>query len=291
MTRLRPAEMEPIPGNLARYDAELRRKTGLSLRQLACRANGIQEEEIQAVAGKVTVAAVPMSSGLGVIRGFSHAVAAIVAHLGFRVMVTHQVDVAGMAEAVERGGDILLVADDHRFIALTHGRHPLVDNAGATARGFVAGLEAMKGGVAGESVLILGCGPVGVAGAEALLARGASVTLLDTVRDRARSAFQALGPGGAGGLRVEEEEGPAVFCRYGLIFDATNAGGFMESGHLTPETVLAAPGVPLGLTPEAMAVHGDRVLHDSLEIGTATMAVQAAAEMARSSRPGKAGEP
>jgi len=54
--------------------------------------------------------------------------------------------------------------------------------------------------------------------------------------------------------------------------------------------MLAAPGMPCALTPEAMAENRDRILHDVLEIGTATMAVQAAANLAKSAETTKANE-
>lgn len=289
MTRLKATDIGPIAANLAGYDADLRRRTGLSLRQIACRAAGIQEEDLKKVMGGMTVAAVPVSTGLGVIEGFSEAVAAIVAHLGFRAFVTAHRDVAGLAEGMEMGGDILMLADDERFLAINPGRHQVVDNSKATALGFVAGLEAMNGGLAGASILILGCGLVGVAGAEALLERGASVALFDTDRERALIVSRELHPKASEPIRVEEE-GDTALNRYELIFDATNTGGFIESDHLTAKTLMAAPGLPCALTPEALARHGDRVLHDVLEIGTATMAVQAALGLARGVGFGKAAE-
>ena len=84
-----------------------------------------------------------------------------------------------------------------------------------------------------------------------------------------------------------ENPSQAVLKRYELIFDATNGGSFIEPAHLTPHSYVAAPGMPCGLTPEAMAENRDRILHDALEIGTATMAVQAAAMLAESAGPGK----
>jgi len=289
VTRLKATDIDLIPGSLPGYDADLKRRTGLSLRQIACKAAGVWEADLERVMGGLTVAAVPVSSGLGVIRGFSRAVAAIVAHLGFRAFVTEHRDVAGLAEGVERGGDILMLADDERFVAITPGRHQVVDNSRATALGFVAGLEAMNGGLAEASVLILGCGPVGVAGAEALLERGASVALFDADRERALLAFRTLNPKASKRIRVEEEGQPAL-GRYELIFDATNTGGFIESDHLTSKTLVAAPGMPCALTPEALARHRDRILHDALEIGTATMAVQAAVTLASGAEFGKAAE-
>ncbi len=291
MTRLQPPDVDPIPGNLADYDDALRRKTGLSLRQIACRATGTTEDRLERVMGRVTAAAVPVSSGLGVIPGFSHAVAAIVAHLGFRSFVPEGRDVEGIVEALERGADILLLADDQRFVALSPGRRFVVDNAGATARGFVAGLEAMRGEIAGTSALVLGCGPVGMAGAEALLNRGATVSLLDSDRGRALSAARGLEAIWPEAVRVEEDEWASALGRYDLIFEATPAGGFIESHYLSSTTLVAAPGMPCALTEEALDRHGHRVLHDALEIGTATMTVEVAAEMAEGLGPEKAGKP
>lgn len=289
MTRLKAADIDPIAGRLPGYDADLKRRTGLSLRQIACNAAGVREEDLEKVMGGLTVAAVPVSSGLGVIRGFSSAVAAIVAHLGLRAFVTVHPDVAGLAEGMERGGDILMLADDERFVAITPRGNQVVDNSTATALGFVAGLEAMNGGLAGASVLILGCGPVGVAGAEALLERGASVALFDADRERALLVFRELNPKAPKPIRVEKDVRTAL-GRYELIFDATNTGGFIESDHMTSKTLMAAPGMPCALTPEALARHRDRVLHDVLEIGTATMAVQAAMTLAPGAEFGKAAE-
>lgn len=288
MTRLGSVDVRPIPGNLGRYDAELRRKVGLSLRQLACKAAGVQEDLLERVMGEVTVAAVPFSSGLGIIEGFSHTVVSIVVFLGFRGFVTEGHDVAGVAEALERGGDILLLADDERFVAVIPGQRRFVDNARATAQGFVAALEAMRGGVAGAAALVLGCGPVGVAGAEALLERGATVALLDTDRERALAAARRLRSRAPDVIRVEDG-GLDALDRYELIFEATNTGGFVESHHLTSRTLMAAPGMPCALTPDALVQHGDRVLHDALEIGTATMAVQAAVGLKSSSGAGRPG--
>jgi pyrrolysine biosynthesis protein PylD len=275
MTRLKEGDIDPIAGLLHEYDARLKRMTGASLRQIACHAAGIDEAVILGVLRRVRFGSVPVRSGLGVIGGFSSTVAAIVSHLGFDAFVTERGDVAGMAEGIERGGDVLLLADDERFVALTQGRGQVVDNSLATAQGFVAALDLMKGGLSGESVLVLGCGPVGVAATRALMDRGASVALFDIRRERASSALLEIGRGAPERIRVEAAPYPAL-DRYQLIFDATNAGNFIEAAHLSPGTMVAAPGMPCALTPEAIAKHRGRILHDSLEIGTATMAVQAA---------------
>jgi pyrrolysine biosynthesis protein PylD len=286
MTRLRADDISRIPGRLHGYDARLKRITGASLRQIACRAVGVDEALITDTRVPPRVAAVPVTSGGGVISGFSRAVAAIASHLEFESFVTEDRDVAGIAEGIERGADILMLADDDRFVAITPGRQRVADNSRATAQGFVAGLEFMNGGFGGESVLVLGCGPVGVAAARTLIDRGASVALCDTHQDRAVAALREMGRDSAERIRMEESSA-ATLERYELIFDATNMGGFIGLAHLTPNTIVAAPGMPCALTPEAMAEQGDRILHDALEIGTATMAVQAAATLADGAGPKK----
>ena len=279
MTRLREEDVARIPGQLSAYDARLKRTTGASLRQIACWGAGVEEDLIVDVLDRVRFAAVPVGSGLGVIGGFSGAVAAIVSHLGFEGFVTERGDMAGIAEGIERGGDVLMLADDHRFVAIVPGREHVVDNDQATARGFVAGLELMKGGLAGESALVLGCGPVGVAAAKVLLDRGAEIALADVDQDRALAALRDMGKDASDRIRLEDPA-PDTLEGYGLIFEATNSGNFIEAANLTPNTLVAAPGMPCALTTEALAKHRDRILHDALEIGTATMAVQAAATLA-----------
>jgi len=289
MTRLKKADIDSIAQRLDGYDARLKRMTGLSLRQIACYASGVDEALIDDLLHRVRIAAVPVTSGLGVIAGFSGTVAAIVSHLEFETFVTESRDDAGITEGIERGADVLMLADDDRFVAITPGRQKTVDNSPATAQGFVAGLELMKGGLSGESVLVLGCGPVGAAATKALIDRGASVALCDIRQERALAVLGEIGQDAPDRIRVEDAS-HTVLERYGLIFDATNVGNFIGPAHMTPHTYVAAPGMPCALTPRAMAENKDRILHDALEIGTATMAVQAAASLARSDKHKKANE-
>lgn len=287
MTRLKEGDIEAIAGDLGKYDARLKAMTGSSLRQIACNAAGVDEAQMVDVMNQVRIAAVPVTTGLGVIGGFSSTVAAITAHLGFGTFVTRNSDVAGIEEGLERGADVLMHADDHSFVAITPGQRQPVDNSRATAQGFVAALELMNGAFTHDEVLVLGCGPVGVAAAEALLDRGASVALCDKDRERAVAALEKLGSEASHKIRTEDALHPAVH-RFDLIFDATNEGSFIEASHLTLRSLVAAPGMPCAPTPEAMEVHRDRILHDALEIGTATMAVQAAATLVDGVKTGKA---
>jgi pyrrolysine biosynthesis protein PylD len=274
MTRLTPQDLRGIPTGLSAYEAELGARTGCSLRALACRAVGMQEERFAELARGARAAVVPLDAGRGVLPGFAEAVRAIAAHLGFSAWVTAATDAGGLAEAYREGAGLLLTADESSYIAVNLRTRAVSDNNEATARGFVTALELLAGGLTGKPVLVLGCGPVGRAAASCLLVRGARVHLCDLRVERAREAAAALAAAAPAGVAVEEDLEQAL-RRHRLLFDATPAPGFILERHLVPETRIAAPGVPLGLSPGAWQAAGLRAVHDPLQIGTAVMLAEA----------------
>jgi pyrrolysine biosynthesis protein PylD len=323
MTRLTAGDLAGIPAGLAAYDAELQARTGCTLRELACRAVGLEEARLAERAAGVRVAVVPLDCGQGVLPGFAEAVRAVASHLGFEAWVTAKPDAGGLAEAYSGGAAILATADEESFIAVNLASRAVADDNEATARGFVAALErlvefpekggaggakvgagawpdgkaggggcraavgptaggaAARVGLAGREVLVLGCGPVGRAAAQHLRVHGARVSLFDLRAERARQAAIQLGGDAVGGavaqeraVRVEEDL-EAALLRHRLLFDATPASGFIRERHITPETRIAAPGVPLGLTEGALRAIGPRLVHDPLQLGTAVMLLEA----------------
>jgi pyrrolysine biosynthesis protein PylD len=275
MTRLTPDDLTGIPAALPAYDAELESRTGCSLRALACRAAEVEEPRLVELARGMRVAVVPLDCGQGVLPGFAEAVRAIAARLGFEAWVTARPDAGGLAEAYRSGAGILVAADEESFIAVNLATRAVADNNEATARGFVTALSLLAGGLAGRETLVLGCGPVGREAARHLLAQGAQVSLCDIRNERAREAAGELGGEGAS-LRVEEDLESALM-RHRLLFDATPAAGFIREQHLSPETRIAAPGVPLGLSAGALRAIGPHLVHDPLQIGTAVMLLEALA--------------
>jgi pyrrolysine biosynthesis protein PylD len=276
MTRLTAEDLRGIPAGLGAYDAALEARIGCSLRGLACRAAGMREQSLAQRAREARVAVVPLDAGQGVLPGFAEAVRAIAAHLGFPSWVTSAPDAGGLAEAYLAGAGILVTADDASCIAVNLRTRAVADNNRATALGFVAALDLLAGGLAGQEVLVLGCGPVGREAAGFLREREARVSLCDLLVERAREAaadLQAAAPDG-GAVRVEEDLEEALRA-HRLLFDATPAPAFIQERHLHPETRIAAPGVPLGLSAGALRAAGLRVVHDRLEIGTAVMLVEA----------------
>ncbi|MCU0601165.1 MAG: 3-methylornithyl-N6-L-lysine dehydrogenase PylD [Desulfobacterales bacterium] len=270
MTRLRSEDITASARDLRAYDAELRRKVGTDLKGLACGAAGVDEGAFARRAAAAAAAVVPVTAGAGIITGFSAAVGRILAHVGLAAFVTAQTDVAGLAEAYHRACELIFTADDHSFVAIHTRRRRVVSNAEATGAGFARGLDLMAGGVRGRPVLVVGCGPVGRSAAENLLGAGAVVHVHDADGVKARRLAAEMG--GRSHTVAVEKDFSAALARHTLILDATPAAGIIDADAVGPATCISAPGVPIGLTPAARAKVPDRVLHDFLEIGVATMA-------------------
>ncbi len=161
MTRLTTEFVRSIADDLGLYDQGLLEKTGHSLRQIACRAARVKEADLSVLLSSTLVGIVPVTSGEGKIEGFCQAVQGITNHLGAPSFVTGHPDVAGLAEAVERGAEVIFLADDDRFIALDMVSRTAVDNSEATARGYLAALDFLAKGLRGRPVLVIGAGRVG----------------------------------------------------------------------------------------------------------------------------------
>ena len=274
VTRLTTEDIQGIVEDLPAYESSLKKKTGCSLRQLACRAMEVSENEIQAPIERALVGVIPMTSGGGVLKGFCLTVAGIASHIGCRAFVTRAMDASGIAEALEEKADILILADEDRFFALDMQRRKLVDNADATGRGFVTGLHRMAENLKDRKVLVLGCGPVGQSAVKTLAKTGCRISVYD------------IDPAAYNQLSAEFKNDPNVEIQFlynldlalhqhELMVDASPAGNFILAQHIKPRTIISAPGMPLGLDRSALEAIGDRLLHDQLQIGVATMVVGA----------------
>lgn len=268
MTRLRPDDLVGLGRRLERYDKELQAKTGQTLRQIACRAAEIGEEEIIRVIPGTKVGVVSITVGEGILSGFAEAVRDIVVHLGFRASVPDQADVGGLAAAIEEGADVVFVADDARFVAVNLSTRLVVDNGEATGRGYGAALERLMGGIRNRRVLVIGAGRVGTSAAKTLQSMGGKIRVFDRERPRAEKLAQEV-------EGVVEKDLEQALQMYAIFVDATPASGIIEARHIKPTTVVAAPGIPLGLTAEAQSRIRNRLIHDPLQIGVATMMISA----------------
>jgi len=266
VTRLTPVDILDIPRSLPRYDIELRVKTGSSLLEIAedaARAN--MSVRTQAVV-------VPITTGRGMIRGFSEAVAAILTHIGVKAVVSRRSDLAGMVEAYERHVDLLMVADDERFVAINMRTRRVVDNAASTAKAYVAALGKMANGLAGKHVLVIGAGNVGSAAISDLILRKANPLAVDIDSTKLNALKRTFGR-----KTTVIENLPDALRETNLIINTAPARKIIAANMIKEDTLISAPAIPVGLTDAAIRKLGRNLVHDPLQLGVATMAVEAAA--------------
>ena len=270
MTRLCTDDIQNIASALDDYDSQLIKKTGGTLRQIACRAVGVDEKEVYHILNACRVAIIPITSGQGVIDGFARTVQSIAVHLGFSAFVSTKTDVSGLGEAFEKDAGLIMLADDHCFIAI----HPLsgrvVDNGEATGKGFATALNMMTGGLKEREVLLIGAGRVGKSAALAMLRMGAGISIYDIDPVRNGKLAGEFNDIFESKVKLETDLNEALL-RHRIFFDASPSANFIRSQHITSETFVAAPGLPLGLSNRALAKASGRVLYDPLQIGVATM--------------------
>ena len=273
MTRLNRSHIRATRDHLAHVDEMLQVRVNADLRGVALRTIGVKEETA-VLSSSRRVAVVPITMGEGVIVGFSQALCAIAGHVGLDAGVTSGADVSGIAEAYADGSDIVVLADDDRFVAINTKTGLIADNDRTTGEGFAMLLAMMAGGVRGCSCGVIGCGPVGTHAALRLARMGAKVMVCDLDDDRSRRLVARM---------REEHDAEAVrangvaalLAKCAFIVDATPAVGIVSADAIRADTVITAPGVPVGLTPAALERIGARFYHDNLPLGVATMLLAA----------------
>jgi len=269
LTRLKTTDVQRIPGTLEKYEEELVKRTGCTLLEIAEDA-AQTNANIKAILNQTKAAVVPITSGGGVIEGFSQAVAAILNHVGIRTIKIKGVDIAGIAEAYEQGADLIFVADDRKFVAInTHTTH-VVDNATSTAKAYVAALDKMAKGLKEKTVLVIGIGYVGSAAISNLILREAKPLAVDIDRLKLRTLSERLGRKVVVFSRLTE-----AIDHTDLIINAAPARNIIKADMITENTLISAPAIPLGLTRAALRKIGRNLIHDPLQLGVATMALEA----------------
>jgi pyrrolysine biosynthesis protein PylD len=275
VTRLITTDISDIAANLKNYDGELVARTGYSLRGIACRAAEIDEAPIKNLLPEIQVGVIPITSGEGVIGGFADAVLNILLHMGADAFVTRKTDVAGIAESFEKNADIVMLADDERFVALHIRSRSIADNGDCTGKAFATGLGLMAGSLKGREVLVIGCGPVGRSAAETLIRIGARVSIYDVQVEPLKEWVKTIDQTADSKIQIVKKL-DAALQRHQLIIDASPAHNIIHAHHVTPDTYVSAPGFPCGLDAEAKEKLSSRFLHDPLQLGVATMLVSAA---------------
>lgn len=253
MTRLRTGDIADIAESLEEYDAELVLKTECTLLGVACAAAGVEESLVRRISKDVLVGIIPITSGKGIIEGFSHAVERIVKHIGFSAFVTESSDVAGLVETFDKKADVIMLSDDERFVAIHVRSQRVVDNADATGKGFVLGLSLMTRSLTNRNVLVIGCGPVGQSATMALIGLGAFPGVFDVVSRRGYDLAETIQRSQSVKIRVENDLNSAL-ATYRYIIDASPARDIINRSHVRGDTYISAPGMPTGLNAGALKV-------------------------------------
>lgn len=264
MTRLTAELIKDVPEDKIDLDSHLLETTGKTVKGLALEAAGLPDDTD--LSG-FKVACVPITSGLGLIGGFSKSVDSIVRRLGMDSRVTEDADVLGFSQGVLDGADIIMMSDDPKFIAYNTRENKFIDNSWGTALGYSVALKNAAGGLEGKDVFVIGAGRVGSRAAGILKGMGAKVHIYDIVNEKAEEVGM-------------EHEVDVIFdlekalSEYELIL---NAAPLEFEGRMIREgSIFSTPGVPHGFDEEGRR-KAKAIIHDPLEIGTAIMAVCSAA--------------
>jgi len=273
LTRLKTSDINNIPSRLETYNRELLSRTGRSLLGIACHAYGADEVQIRHRIGSFCIHVVPVTAGQGIITDFSETIAAILQFLGFNARVSDLPDASGVALAFENKANAIMMADDNRFVGINLNTRSVADNSRATGRVFAAALDLMAKGITDHKTLVLGCGPVGEAAAITLLSSGARVALCDTHLSAASLLKERLLAHPGGNKIVIEADINMALSNYQYIIEATPSANTIPDELISDRMVVAAPGVPLGVSKKGCRILENRLVHDKLELGVAGMAI------------------
>lgn len=266
MTRLIEDDLKTI--SLKKYDNYLKKVTGADLLKIGEKALNIKVDTKTLADKKVRV--VPITSGEGIISGFSQSVADIIKYIGFEnCEVTEHSDVWGYSEAYNDKADIIFAADDDRFISINTRNRSVRDNGYDTGCGYAAALDLACNGIKGKEVLVIGGSFVGTGAVDYLVKNEAKVTLCELDEIKAAKLKKAYPV-----IRIESCLNNALLT-HDLILDCTPSKDFISDEYIDNNTIISTPGIPLGIEKCDVEKKGGTLIHDVLEIGVVVMALGA----------------
>ncbi len=273
MTRLTSEDISDVTRKIQAHEQHLHEVCGRGLLGIGCHAWGVDEVTVKDRLSPMRALVVPVTAGGGEISGFAATVAAILGFIGLESAVSAFPDVAGLTEAFQQGTDIVFMADDDAFTAFHLPSAMCTPNDVATGRGYAAVIDLMVAGGEELPVLVMGCGRVGEAAARALLDFGFTTLLYDVDGRVSGTLMASITADGKwlGRKPVKIDNLKQGVRTAGCILEATPGANTLPAAWLRADSMVAAPGVPLGLDDEGQALVGRRLVHDKLEIGVAAM--------------------
>ena len=260
MALLTPEDLAEINRQLEKSDETVQRATGLDIKGVCKALYGTE-------AGSEKVGIVPITAGNGIIGSFSESLLAIVRYFGLDGFITKKPDVSGYYEAVTAGADIVLMADDHTYLAHNLKNRKIANNQPCT--GIVYAEIASRSLLAGnKDVLVIGLGKVGFPGAEHLVKKGFSVYGYDVDNDLLKRAVSELN---VTPLDLETEAKTETSKKFSMIFEATPCPDTIPEFVLEKDCLVSTPGIPCGLSEDLKIKYGAEVVMEPLGIGTLSM--------------------
>lgn len=254
MALLTPEDLENLSAQFEESESTIERVTGTRLTDICKELYGKD-------LGSKKVGIIPITAGNGIISNFTSSLLFIAQRLGLEGFITQHTDVAGYYEAIRDGADILLMADDHLFIAHNLRNGKLVTNHEATGIIYSEIASRFKDAASSE-ILVIGLGRVGYAGAKHLTEKGFNVYACDPNRDFLDKAAYELG--------IKE------YCKedrkkFSMVFEATPNANTITEGMIAERCLVSTPGIPCGLPQEVGRKYRVDLVMEPLFIGVTSM--------------------
>jgi pyrrolysine biosynthesis protein PylD len=254
MALLTPDDLININKQLQDADSAVRKVTGLDIK-------GVCKALYGTFSGSEKVGIVPVTSGNGIIGNFSDSLHAITQYFGFDSFVTDVPDVSGYYEAVRNGAEIILMADDHTFLAHNLKNGKIANNQLCTGT-IYAEIASRHLKADSKEALVVGLGKVGFPGAAHLVQKGLKVYGYDADEILLKRAVSNLG------IIPFDLENPKKFS---IIFEATPCANTIPEAVLSQNCVLSTPGIPCAISEELRKKYDVQLVTEPLGIGTASM--------------------
>lgn len=268
MTRLKTEDLISSIGNMHAYNEKMIQILGRDIYGVAAYALGLEEKLVVQRLKQCSVGIIPISSGEGIISGFSRLLYEIAGFLGCKAQILSP-DKEGFAEAKAHNCEIILWSDDDTYLA-ENLLHPFqAENGWATGLGYAFALDLMASRCQYEKkVLVLGAGPVGRSASYALSHAGYMVVLCDKDFEKAQNYAKTLPR-----CAAVDMETIADYSPYYCLLDATPADTRYSEKYLAKNPCISAPCVPCPW--EEKKEYSAHLWHDPLQLGTVIMLVSA----------------
>lgn len=255
MALLTPEDLANMTNALVENDRLITELTGSSL-------DGLCRRIYQTAPHNEKVAIIPITAGNGIIGSFSESLLFTVCHFGMDGFITENTDVAGYYEAVMKGADIILMADDLAYIAHNLRNGKIAHNQICTGRIYAEILCQSTDYADDKDVLVIGLGKVGTPALETFLRERQNAYVFDVNTARVDEIVSAYP------VQKYDTDSDKTFSK---IFEATPCADTISENCLREGSLISTPGIPCGISDELLKKYGIRIVQEPLGIGTLSM--------------------